>query len=56
MEDRRNYVHLKPEERLAIASMRLQGASTQAMARVLARPASTVSRELRRNATARSRR
>ena len=52
MEDRRNYVHLKPEERLAIASMRLQGASTRAMARVLARPASTVSRELRRNATA----
>ena len=34
---------------MVIASMNLQGASTRAIARVLARPASTVSRELRRN-------
>jgi IS30 family transposase len=34
---------------MTIASMKLQGASTRAIARVLARPASTVSREIRRN-------
>jgi IS30 family transposase len=51
MDERRTYQQLRPEERLAIASMKLQGASMRAMARVLARPASTVSRELRRNAT-----
>ncbi len=34
---------------MVISSMKMQGASTRAMARVLARPASTVSRELRRN-------
>jgi len=51
MEDSRTFKQLRPEERLAIASMKLQGASTRAMARVLARPASTVSRELRRNAS-----
>ena len=34
---------------MTIASMKLQGASTRAMARVLGRPASTVSRELSRN-------
>jgi IS30 family transposase len=37
---------------MMIASMRLQGASTRAIARVLARPASTVSRELGRNSCA----
>jgi transposase, IS30 family len=51
MEDPRTYKQLRPEERLTIASMKLQGASPRAMARVLARPASTVSRELRRNAS-----
>jgi IS30 family transposase len=51
MEDPRTYKQLRPEERLLIASMKLQGASTQAMAGVLARPANTVSRELRRNAS-----
>ena len=51
MEDSRTYKQLRPEERLVIASMKLQGASTRAMARVLARPLSTVSRELRRNAS-----
>ncbi|MDN5939943.1 MAG: IS30 family transposase [Salinisphaera sp.] len=34
---------------MVIASMKLQGASMRAIARVLARPASTVSRELERN-------
>ena len=34
---------------MVIASMKLQGASTRAIARVLARPPSTVSRELERN-------
>jgi IS30 family transposase len=34
---------------MTIASMKLQGASTRAIARVLARPASTISREIRRN-------
>jgi IS30 family transposase len=36
---------------MVIASMKLQGASVRAMARTLARPASTISRELRRNAS-----
>src|SRR5436190_21755149 len=49
MEERTTYGQLRPEERMTIASMRMQGASTRAIARVLARPASTVSRELRRN-------
>lgn len=37
---------------MLIASMRLQGASTRAIAGVLSRPPSTVSRELRRNSCA----
>jgi IS30 family transposase len=37
---------------MVIASMKLQGASTRAIARVLARPPSTVSRELGRNTCA----
>jgi IS30 family transposase len=48
-EERTTYKQLRPEERMLIASMKLQGASTRAIARVLARPASTVSRELGRN-------
>ena len=51
MEERASYQQLRPEERLVIASLRLQSASVRAIARALARPASTVSRELRRNAT-----
>ena len=39
---------------MTIASMRLQGASTRAMARVLGRPASTVSPELARNSCPRT--
>jgi len=49
MTERTIYKQLRPEERMVISSMKLQGASTRAMALVLARPASTVSRELRRN-------
>ena len=49
MEERRKYEQLKPEERVMIASMKLQGASLRTIGRVLGRPASTVSRELRRN-------
>lgn len=52
MEDRTTYKQLKPEERFLIASMKLQGSKPRAIAHVLGRPASTVSRELRRNATA----
>ncbi len=48
-EQRKTYKQLRPEERMVIASMKLQGASTRAIARVLARPPSTVSRELARN-------
>ena len=49
MEEPRKYEQLKPEERMVIASMRLQGASMRTIAGALGRPASTVSRELRRN-------
>lgn len=52
MEEQRKFEQLKPEERVVIASMKLQGASVRAMGRVLGRAASTVSRELRRNACA----
>jgi IS30 family transposase len=44
------YQQLQPEERITIASMKQQGLSVRAMARTLGRPASTVSRELARNA------
>lgn len=54
MEERTQYKQLRPEERMTIASMKLQGASTRAMARVLGRPASTVSRELARNSCPRT--
>jgi hypothetical protein len=49
-EEGSKYRQLRPEERLLIAGMKLQGASMRAMAQALGRPASTVSRELRRNA------
>jgi len=50
MEEGSRYRQLRPEERVLIAGMKLQGASMRAMAQVLGRPASTISRELRRNA------
>ncbi|WP_131542648.1 helix-turn-helix domain-containing protein, partial [Paraburkholderia hospita] len=49
MQKRRTYQQLQPEERMTIASMKQQGSSVRAMARILGRPASTVSRELTRN-------
>ena len=49
MEEPRKYEQLKPDERMVIASLRLQGASMRSIARTLGRPASTVCRELRRN-------
>lgn len=49
MESTRKYEQLRPEERVAIASLKLQGAGVREMARAVGRSASTVSRELRRN-------
>jgi transposase, IS30 family len=45
----KRYQQLQPEERLTIASMHQQGSSMRAMARILGRSPSTVSRELARN-------
>ena len=52
MTDQIKYRQLQPEDRMTIASMRQLGCSTRAMARVLQRSASTVSRELARNTPA----
>src|SRR5512135_17707 len=49
MKEQTVYKQLRPEERMVISSMMLMGQSTRAMARVLSRPASTISREIRRN-------
>ena len=49
MEQTRKYEQLKPEERVALAAMKLQGSGVREMARALGRSPSTVSRELRRN-------
>ena len=45
-----NYQHLQPEDRITIASLCQQGLSIRAMARMLKRSASTISREIARNA------
>jgi len=52
MNERTTYKQLRPEERMVISSMRLLGESLRAMARRLSRPASTISREIRRNSSA----
>src|SRR5438445_2054916 len=52
MRERTIYKQLRPEERVVISSMKLMGHSMRAMARVLCRPASTISREIRRNSCA----
>ena len=52
MRERTIYKQLRPEERVVISSMKLMGHSTRAMGRVLCRPASTISREIRRNSCA----
>lgn len=48
-----SYVQLQPEDRLTIASLLQQKLSIRAIARMLSRSASTISREVRRNASAR---
>lgn len=45
----RPYIQLQPEDRVTIASLRQQGVGISAIARVLQRSPSTVSRELQRN-------
>ena len=50
MAERTKYEQLKPEHRVVIASLRLQGKGTRSIARAIGRAPSTVSRELRRNA------
>jgi IS30 family transposase len=45
----KRYQQLQPEERLTIASQRLQDSSIRVMARMLGRSPATVSRELARN-------
>ena len=52
MPEKMLYQQLQPEERLVIASLRLQDVSIRAMARILGRSAATVSRELSRNSSA----
>jgi IS30 family transposase len=44
------YQQLQPEDRMTIASMSQQGCSMRAMARMLHRAPSTISREIERNA------
>jgi transposase, IS30 family len=47
-----HYRQLQPEDRMTLASLQQQKYSVRAMARVLHRSPSTVSRELSRNADA----
>ncbi len=49
MQKQTTYRQLQPEDRITMASMRQQGCSMGAMARVLGRSASTISREFGRN-------
>jgi len=49
MQERTKYQQLQPEDRMTIASMRQQGSSMRAMALMLGRSVSTISRELDRN-------
>ena len=50
MQEQTKYQQLQPEDRMTIASMSQQGSSMRAMARMLGRAPSTISRELGRNA------
>ena len=47
---RTRYEHLQPDDRVTLASLRQQGWSIRAIARLQGRSLSTISRELRRNA------
>ena len=49
MTERTTFTRLRPAERVVISSMKLMGENTRAMARVISRPAPTVSREQSRN-------
>lgn len=51
MERRETYRQLRPEERVAIAGLKMQGLGVRAIARTLDRSAGTISRELGRNAS-----
>ena len=51
MEEQAKYRQLQPEERMTIASMTQRCCSMRAMARMLGRSASTISRELERNSS-----
>lgn len=48
----KHYQQLQPEDRVTLGSLKQQNHSIRAMARILQRPASTISRELRRNGAA----
>ena len=48
----RNYTQLRPEDHVSLASLKQQSFGIRAMARMLNRPASSISRELQRNSTA----
>jgi IS30 family transposase len=52
MQEQTKYQQLQPEDRITMASMRQQGFSMRAMARMLGRSASTISREFERNTLA----
>ncbi|MEO7042535.1 MAG: helix-turn-helix domain-containing protein [Gemmatimonadaceae bacterium] len=49
MQEQTKYRQLQPEDRITMASMRQQGCSIRAMARMLERSPSTISREFGRN-------
>ena len=49
MNERTRYQQLQPEDRMTMASMHQQGSSMRAMARMLGRSTSTISREFERN-------
>jgi IS30 family transposase len=51
MKTQTTYEQLQPEDRMTIASMNQRGCSMRAMARMLHRAASTISRELERNSS-----
>lgn len=49
MQEQMRYQQLQPEDRMTIASMSQQGSSKRAMALLLGRSPSTISREIKRN-------
>ena len=48
----RTYTQLQPEDRVSLVRLKQQNYSIRAMAKLLDRPTSTISRELQRNSTA----